>query len=263
MPKKIIGYWIISFLILTVMFLYIEKLGSFSFLIVLTLMLYGRYLIRSERNKVGAISYKYLMECDPYECIESFKKYYKKVFQSKRQKNYVKMVYAIILIDAGQIDNSIDILCSLDVDVNQMSDIERFWYLRAWAQIYYEKNQPEHMKKMLDEITLLIDRADQRIVNTLKENYNLLLAKYYILTEVYLDNSLDILEKCFRENHTAINRIKSIFYIGLINLKKNNYEKAKQCFTDVVKTKRTKLKVYNDSEKIISKLFTDKSLTNC
>lgn len=194
------------------------------------------------------------MECQPYKCIESMKQYYKGLIKTQSMKHYIKLVYAIIYIDAGNVENAIDILYSLIDYEPKMSSYVRFWYLKAWCMIYFEKNKPEQMKQMLDQMKLIIDNCKDRNLRHYTENYNTLLAKYYILTDVFLDNALRIFEKILSEANTVLARLNALYYMGLINLKKQDPTKALNNFTEVVQSGKTKLSIFENSKKMIELL---------
>lgn len=234
MRKKRLIYAILS-LILSLFVYYFTYLfpsdNDILLYFMIGLILVPNFTMRkTEKNLILSIMGSYAINCDAKAYLKNIQKYYKECFFTKKAKHYHKVTLAMINMDLGQFEEAKKLLMEVVETVEKFNDFQKYNYYRAWTTYYFEFKEYNHMKVLVDEMQKIVDRANGEVKIQLLSNFLIVQAKYFIGEGIYLDKAKNVYNDVLSGNTPPILRLSAHYYLGLINFKTNNFEKAKEEF---------------------------------
>lgn len=254
MKKNRFWYWIISIIVsffgILYTILYPSKNDFFLYILIAIIIIPNFRMRRNERNLIMSIMGSYAIDCNAVAYLDNLTKYYNDCYFSKKNKHYHNTILAMINMDLGNFDKAKELLLSLQDYVDEFPDFQKYTYYRAWTTYYYEFGETKKYKVLLDEMKRIVDSTNGSLKMQLLSNYNLVEAKYFICEGIYLDKAKNLYEEILSMNTAPILRLSSHFYLGVINFKTGNLNKARDEFKYVALSEK-KVKIVEKSNKYL------------
>lgn len=200
------------------------------YLLMILIIILNLRLRNNERRQFVTIMSYYAMNCDAGKYLHDLTEYYKKCYFTKQNKRYHSMILAMINIDLGDFDTAKKLLLSLKDYVDNFPDFQKYTYYRAWTGYYYEFGETERFRVLLEEMKKIVERAKGKLQLQLISNYNLVEAKYYVCSNIFLDEAKNVYQEVLSLNTVPILGLSSHYYLGVIYFKKNDYNRALEEF---------------------------------
>lgn len=222
-------------------------------LIGLTLMIIYYFIWKNENKKLTNISKIYLHGCDPIKYIDEYQKFLKNSITNKNSQILNKITISLAYISSGDAEEARKILDSL-VDLEPKFDLNiRFWYYKAWIYYFEEIKEIERIKILIKQAKLLIDDCPLKYKAQLISNYNQIIARYYVLSNIHLELAEEEFKKIFKGNFPKFNVVVNVYYLGVISYKQRDYQNALEYFNSVIKN-GNKLAVVNKAKTYIENI---------
>lgn len=264
MKKNRFWYWIISIIVcffgLLYTILFPSKYDLFYYILITIIIIPNFRMRRNERNLLMSIMGSYAIDCNAKTYLDNLTKYYNECYFNSKNKRYHNIILAMINMDLGDFDKAKELLLSLQDYVDKFPSFQKYTYYRAWTTYYYEFGETKHYKILLDEMKNIVDNASGNLKIQLLSNYNLVEAKYFICEGIYLDKAKNIYEEILTMNTAPILRLSAHYYLGVINFKTNNLDKAMDEFKYVALSEKN-LKIVEKSNKYLD-IINEKMLNN-
>lgn len=225
-----------SILLLTLIYFVIKEQIDYNifFIIIVFSIFLHVYFQKYERKKALKIHLIYLHDLNPLVYLEEYQKFNKKRFLSKSAKLISKINCAIVLLTAGKLEKSHQVLLEL-VDLEpKFGPYLRFWYYTAWINYYDEVDDLQRMKFLLEQNKIILKEIPAKYRQKLVENYEFFRAKCLVKEGVFLDTAENFFLGILRGNLPKLTILNCIYQLGLIAYKNRQYDLSKRRLLSVV-----------------------------
>lgn len=250
----IIGIYILSFFFSELCDKYI--LVYFG---ILVLVLVPSFLIRKrEIKEFSYIAASLYSEGNPEKFITLMEERRSKMFKTKRTNANFDFLIAEAAIEGGMLEKAKTYLDNLIVTEKQ-TNLEKIRLYILWSKYYFETGELARVKILLDEANKLLSSVPKKYEDFCFRNYRFQITKYNIHEGIFLEQARNALNEMRTKIWTRPVSISILYYLGLIEEKEGNYEKAKEYYKTVMIQGATLVYVDNAQERIM--ILNKKSLT--
>jgi tetratricopeptide (TPR) repeat protein len=247
-------------LLIVILFFYDDYLFDLYFGILLINLIIIFWFRRLERKKLFEMTMIYLNELDPLRYLEAYEKYNRQRLRSKNAKLMDEITKAQILLDAGKIPETREVLESLIDREPQFSAFVRFWYYKNWINYFDEVDDPARMKFLLNQLSESIETLPQKYRWQMLANLHIIEARYYVHEGIFLDTAEERYSEILKGNSPRLMMMHCVYQMGVIAYKTGRFDIAKSRLQSVVKN-GNQLHIVTKAEELLNKMASASDIT--